>query len=176
MTKNILVMSAMLLVCVSSASALGTPDDMPPAEETVCGAESAPGRGLCVAYCEAMDCDSDPNANQNACDNVKSKWQDKTGGTDLPCEMSCPCNDIPGYAALSSGAEPLLSCVEEEGLFISVESADDTAGVHLGVHVCFFSLGAGAALPLTPEEEDACFAQLVNQAADQDVSCEPVIF
>ena len=36
-----------------------TPDGVTPAEETVCDGLSGAAFGLCNAYCEAMDCDSD---------------------------------------------------------------------------------------------------------------------
>ncbi len=35
-----------------------TPDGETPAEEVVCADETGAAKGLCNAYCEAMDCDS----------------------------------------------------------------------------------------------------------------------
>ena len=98
MILKIMCMGAGLLL-VGSAWAgppeiLGTPDGSPPAFETVCDLESGAAFGLCNAYCEAMDCDSEsPNANEKACTNVKAKYTKLTGGT-LPCDVSteCPCD------------------------------------------------------------------------------------
>jgi hypothetical protein len=64
-----------------------TPDGQTPADETVCEEAKLGGvlKGLCNAYCEAMDCDADPNANINACESVHGKFLKKSGGIELPC-------------------------------------------------------------------------------------------
>jgi hypothetical protein len=64
----------------------GTPDNQPPADETVCDIYSGAAYGLCNAYCEAMDCDN-PNvhASTAGCANVRANFMRKTG-SDLPCE------------------------------------------------------------------------------------------
>ena len=61
-----------------------TPDGETPAEEHVCDGYSGAAFGLCNAYCEAMDCDDDPNADQEACDKVQDKFESRTG-KDIPC-------------------------------------------------------------------------------------------
>ena len=65
----------------------GTPDGQTPADETVCEKAELGGalKGLCNAYCEAMDCDADPNANISACESVHGKFLKKSGGIELPC-------------------------------------------------------------------------------------------
>ncbi len=74
----------LLMIPVASAQ---TPDGQAPAEETVCEEAELGGalKGLCNAYCEAMDCDADPNANINACASVHGKFLKKSGGIELPC-------------------------------------------------------------------------------------------
>jgi len=64
-----------------------TSDSVTPADEMVCEEAVLGGalKGLCNAYCEAMDCDSDPNANLNACESVHGKFLKKSGGIELPC-------------------------------------------------------------------------------------------
>jgi len=48
-----------------------TPDGFPPSEEDICDAFSGAAFGLCNAYCEAMDCDSEnPHASERACNKV----------------------------------------------------------------------------------------------------------
>ena len=63
-----------------------TADGVTPAEETVC--DGLPGReyGLCVAYCEAMDCESAaPHASEQACDSVFNNYLRASGGEEPPC-------------------------------------------------------------------------------------------
>lgn len=61
------------------------------AQDDVCDGFIGAAFGLCNAYCEAMDCDSDaPNANEKACGNVSDRFMGQTGQLP-PCEISCPC-------------------------------------------------------------------------------------
>ena len=66
--------------------------------QSACDGESGAAYGLCNAYCEAMDCDGAPQASQNACDKVASKYTNIAGLT-MPCEAVSECqssNDCPG--------------------------------------------------------------------------------
>ncbi len=57
-------------------------------ESTVCDLESGAAYGLCNAYCEAMDCDSDsPRAAPVACARVMDKWNQQTASRIMPCEL-----------------------------------------------------------------------------------------
>lgn len=57
------------------------------AEESVCDGEVGAAFGLCNAYCEAMDCDSDDvQASDRACDKVYNKFVNITG-VEMPCEI-----------------------------------------------------------------------------------------
>ena len=74
-----------------------TPDDMTPAEESICDGLSGAAFGLCNAYCEALDCDSIEGYEQhpNACDKVLVNFMKKTDGMEPPCEGSlCEPDDI----------------------------------------------------------------------------------
>lgn len=66
-----------------------------PEEERACEAADLHGAawGLCNAYCEAMDCDSDdPQASDNACERVLKNWEEHEDGMTIPCEeVECPC-------------------------------------------------------------------------------------
>jgi hypothetical protein len=69
-----------------------TPDGMTPSIDTVCDDAGLFGAawGLCNAYCEAMDCDSDATrASDKACDNIFDKIVTITGEVP-PCENLCP--------------------------------------------------------------------------------------
>ncbi len=76
-----------LLFSVGLTAYAQTPDEMTPAEETVCDGLEGAAFGLCNAYCEAMDCDSDEGYNQHpiACDKVFANYEKKTGGEVPPC-------------------------------------------------------------------------------------------
>ena len=95
----------------------GTPDHLPPPAEDVCDGEEGRAKGLCTAYCEAMDCD-DPNtvANPAACEAVASKYTDATG-RDMPCEIqTCPCAEYPAWAVVQDPPSPLYqeNCIEDD--------------------------------------------------------------
>ena len=88
----------LLLVCGTAFAQ--TPDEETPANEGVCDVliGGTPGLyGLCVAYCEAMDCHLDgdglpqcKNANATILKNYDRKKQ--PGDPDMPCLLpDCPC-------------------------------------------------------------------------------------
>jgi hypothetical protein len=111
--------SAILLtLTLASLMAAGIPDSSPtpdgetPAEESVCDEldGASPGLyGLCVAYCEAQDCDFEA-ARSGQCNAPNPKLlgiYDKKRGTEdppMPClvpEAECPCFGAEDLAALS---------------------------------------------------------------------------
>jgi len=83
---------AMLLGTSGTALAYGdgTPDGAPPAEETVCEDAGLMGAayGLCVAFCEANDCELNPDT--QACQVLRSNYAKITGGFVFPCEGEGP--------------------------------------------------------------------------------------
>jgi hypothetical protein len=68
----------------------GTPDQSPPAEESVCDEAGLRGAayGLCVAYCEANDCDEFPDS--EACDRLFENYSKLTGEDSFPCDEVTP--------------------------------------------------------------------------------------
>lgn len=66
----------------------GTPDEQPPAEEQVCdpaaGLKGA-AYGLCVAYCEANDCETQPD--KHACTVLLNNFERITGDSSVPCTV-----------------------------------------------------------------------------------------
>lgn len=80
--------AAALLLGATSASAYGdgTADGAPPAEEQVCEDAGLLGAafGLCVAFCEANDCDLTPDA--VACERLRENYAKITGELAFPCE------------------------------------------------------------------------------------------
>jgi hypothetical protein len=82
----VVVCSMVLVLLFGPASAVAkkTP--------TVCDDLSGKAYGLCNAYCEALDCDWDPNASERACESLRSNYSSLTGGSEFPCEtMSLGC-------------------------------------------------------------------------------------
>lgn len=78
-------------VLVAAESTATTPDGATPADETVCDSLTGSEYGLCVAYCEAMDCDSDaPQASATACERVLDQFARASGGDAPPCADPCP--------------------------------------------------------------------------------------
>lgn len=75
----------MLLSALSFAALASTPDGITPADEDVCDAYAGAAYGTCVAYCEATDCDEDPNASDRACDALYDRFERLTGEAP-PCE------------------------------------------------------------------------------------------
>ena len=64
----------------------GTPDEQPPAEEQICDPAAqlrGAAYGLCVAYCEANDCETQPD--KHACQVLVTNFTRITGDTAVPC-------------------------------------------------------------------------------------------
>ena len=75
----------MFTALLMSLAMANTPDGTTPALESVCDDLSGAGYGLCVAYCEATDCDSDiAKADDDACDALLDRYN-KVVGEDPPC-------------------------------------------------------------------------------------------
>jgi hypothetical protein len=68
----------------------GTPDESPPAEEQACEESGLMGSalGLCVAFCEANDCDAFPES--KACEVLRGNYARITGELLFPCEVEPP--------------------------------------------------------------------------------------
>jgi len=96
-----------LVFSVGFAASATTPDGETPAEETVCGDLVGAAFGLCNAYCEAMDCDSDePQASVKTCEKVLDNFEKQTDGmVDMPCELEPIC----GETQLICGAHEVTS-------------------------------------------------------------------
>lgn len=86
-----------VLFAFSGAVFAQTSDGETPAVESVCDGQEGALLGLCIAYCEAMDCDSpDTTANPKACESVLANWARKADGAGIPCaggdcrDQGCP--------------------------------------------------------------------------------------
>jgi len=111
-----------LLLSLGITSHARTPDGMTPSEETVCDGQVGAAYGLCTAYCEAMDCDSEyPKASENACAKVEANYMNKTGMVppciDLCADVTCPEGETCVDGECFCGEEPTCGQLEmcEEG-------------------------------------------------------------
>jgi len=89
MKSFLAMLLALPLAALLAASARAqTADGSPPAEETICEDAGLLGAayGLCVAFCEANDCDLTPDA--TACERLRANYAKITGEETLPCEGS----------------------------------------------------------------------------------------
>ena len=168
MRARLFLFLALLLICTGAALAQ-TPDGETPADETVCDSEIGAAYGLCNAYCEAMDCESDePAASETACTKVRTKFQDITG-RDLPCEaITCPCSGQPAWEAVLAGGAP--TCLTGEN-YARVDTPGGIAEASGNPENAFcaavtFDLPQ-LNLSTTPEEGAACVALIL-------ASCGPL--
>jgi hypothetical protein len=185
MKAHLTLFFALLLCCIGTgaALALGTPDGLPPARESVCDAETGAAYGLCNAYCEAMDCElandgdpgTEPKASATACSKVRSKFQNVTG-RDVTCE-ACPCASIPQFIdllsninfcihnpdlpAIIAGTEPFLFPFPFDGQF-------DFA---LGDSCAYGNVATDEfiVLPTTPNQNAACYQIILDAAGTCEI-------
>jgi hypothetical protein len=181
MKASLTLAFALLLICTGTALA-STPDGTPPSGETVCDGEVGAAYGLCTAYCEAMDCESDdPHASETACNKVGTKFLNITG-RDVPCEVpaaACICASLPEWNAVLEGAN---SCFEGSvSVFLSTEPVWDFTEYAYsdkpqtsGSFSCGYTAsGTTANLRLTTAEESlACVRLIRNVIASRGLTCE----
>ena len=130
--KTIIAAGAMLLSGTIYAT---TPDGETPANESVCDLESGAAYGLCVSYCEAMDCDSDdPSASFNACDKIEAKFLQATG-RELPCRETGSICGVPKplVEGLCVCGFPELGCYEQT---FNCETSADCPDLCGGLPTC----------------------------------------
>jgi hypothetical protein len=113
LTPIVILLAIFLLATPISAQ---TADSETPAFEAICDGQVGAAYGLCNAYCEAMDCDSDaPQASANACIKVANKFINITG-LELPCVQADTAEGRP--LAIDFDANTFVS-----QLLISVETS-----------------------------------------------------
>ena len=81
-----MLMARPLAALLAGSALAQTADGTTPAEETVCEDAGLLGAayGLCVAFCEANDCELTPDA--TACQRLRANYAKITGEETLPCE------------------------------------------------------------------------------------------
>ena len=123
MKKLLLILLAIgMSIYIAPLVVAQTPDGTTPAEESVCDGLEGAAYGLCVAYCEAQDCDLVSNTSQDtqSCQSLRKNYAKKTGGAIPPCDVPVAC------CICSSGGQnpagqvceeiPLSQCIARQGL------------------------------------------------------------
>ncbi len=88
LTRSAMTLLAVAGVALALAQARAkTPDGSPPSVETVCSGLSGAAFGLCNAYCEAQDCDTNPG--RPSCEVLRSNFEQITGSSVFPCDPQC---------------------------------------------------------------------------------------
>jgi hypothetical protein len=178
-----LAVTVALSAFLAAPATAQTPDENTPAEEAVCDGQVGAAYGLCNAYCEAMDCDSDyPQASETACNKVGNKFMNLTG-VQPPCE--CPCfEELPGFADFVNGQTDIAVCWIYEGdtqIEIWEVFPSGTPGTDLAQSSIVHPIRCvGGTVPFPPyrdislEQAENCYELLLAAASNQGVTCEPV--
>ncbi|RPH97532.1 MAG: hypothetical protein EHM68_07925 [Lysobacterales bacterium] len=131
---------AAMMIFAATTSYAQTADGQTPAEETGCDGQSGAAFGLCNAYCEAMDCDSElPQASDEACATVLDNFI-KITGAEIP---ACGGSDLPQAGEACGGfGEEIVFDLSDAGLY----GCGDTEPVILFcnpnlIWVCSFTSG-----------------------------------
>ncbi len=134
---------------IAAGAATETPDAETPAEENECDPLIGASLGLCTAYCEAMDCDSDaPKALPADCFQVLANFMKVSDGALPPCldgdgdgvpddEDNCPfvANDQTNSDALPAGDACQCGDVTNDGLVDGtdvIRAQENLVGATLG--------------------------------------------
>lgn len=151
--------------------------------DVACDGQAHGAAGLCNAYCEALDCDGDPNASATGCEKVRGRWYSKTAGEygDVPpCDVTfgvCPCEDIHEEVVAFLSGDPAADTCSDNGYgrWISVSSPYVVYAVYSEetTYYCTYDrLGIPqATLSLTESEFAVCTTQILQSIASQGLVC-----
>ncbi len=141
-----------------------------------CDGETGAAWGLCNAYCDAMDCDGEPEASLNACTKVLDKFEQITGNTP-PCEVlpPCPCIELDSvFASFVNGEITIQTCLAS-GNFAQLTGFNSellqTGNDEMDGPTCGAGIGGAGSYDITAAEQVSCFNDAVQAAADQGVAC-----
>jgi hypothetical protein len=97
MLKYLLTVTLLAILSLTPMSLAQTADGKTPAVEWDCDELNGALRGLCVAYCEAMDCHlGDWLATDEACEQVLTNYMTLTEGDMPPCHDPVNINEDNG--------------------------------------------------------------------------------
>lgn len=186
-----IVFTAVLVVAITGPAAAQTPDGETPANEGVCD-ELMYGAtkglyGLCVAFCEAQDCEfnvEDPLAGFEECKPSSPKllelYRKKMGAgdPDMPCvqQSECPCwGDSLALADLPmSGTFQQCVAANTDAWAVSTDLTNfAVVGVSNVVSpTCFFQVpGTFVGLDISQEEYDICRGHVIESGMARGFDC-----
>ena len=154
-----------LLVLFASEARASTPDLETPSMETICDVYEGAAFGVCNAYCEAMDCHLDePRASERACERKRERFITLTGEAP-PCELSCPCMAIDGFADLASGEITANECISPSDDVVRVSSSASSAAWRTSRALASHDRVATAATATMPSTVNARVSRTLNLMA-----------
>jgi hypothetical protein len=161
-------------------AAAKTKDGVTPSGESVCDAlqDATPGLfGLCVAYCEAKDCDDPLSDCGTSGERILANYNKKkaAGDPDMPClaqpapAAACPCFSEGDILALST---PYNLCFDNyRGILTAVMAGSAYYRViHDSVNATLRCFDGAVFVDTTPEENGVC-RDLVSTAINQPNAC-----
>lgn len=170
--RHLTITLAALVALGPAALSAKTPDGQPPSVETVCDDESGAAFGLCNAYCEAMDCDSDsPHASATACRQVQRNFERKTSRP-LPCLVTCPCSGLlPLFGAVVDGEAPIDVCFVTTDFLAAATIDGQFVFIATGPPASCTANDQPPSIEITATEELVCRVAVQEAAAAQGRPC-----
>ncbi len=192
--RKLAILGSFLLLLATMASAQSSPSDSEPVipdplpsapvpltdSVDACYGQEGAAFGLCVAYCEALDCDgSNPLSTPKACAVLERIYAQVTHSVP-PC--LCPCvNEAEDFVEALNGDFGLDECFffGEEGVsnstFISTDDGRFFGGENFQDEIgfCGFAFGTGDTLFIDPAAADKCVVLVERAAEDADLQCIP---
>lgn len=169
------------------ASWAQTRDGETPAEEEICDGlhDASPGLyGLCVAYCEAQDCDSVDLAISGQCrapdQRLLDHYEKKRGPEDppMPCLTPepdpCPCFSREDLSTVQVDTCFTIDFGDESVLVLTDDDDINGAIVEVGPDgwgICGIFHGGGGTLEISPEEVTACELVIRSRADELGLEC-----
>ena len=158
-TVTKIIFLALALILFPTATAAKGPDGVTPAEEYVCDDVTGKANGLCVAYCEAMDCDSsDRKASPKACEQTLANYM-KLMDVEPPCYVPVNAAACPCFGRLTDegftddtdcdGANDGLLKDTSNGSFLTVQAVADS------INACMGTDGQ-IKMPIETDEANTC--------------------
>lgn len=194
--QTLAVLGILCAAAPAHASSFPTPDGVTPSIETICDDQPNNRKGLCNAFCEAMDCElcvvlpddtldcsAHPGINANACENVRDNWRNKVGDSSalLPCqddEGICPCAELSGWLVFPDA--PVCESNSFDQVVIASYLNEDPnkpsalSGVvgEEGFHACAVFNGQNfIELEITENDELVCRDDLLQFIQQNNLSC-----
>lgn len=177
------LLSSLLVVATAHAK---TPDGQTPAEETACDVmlDATPGLyGLCVAFCEAQDCDSIDQVVSGQCQAPSPRLLDLFDRKRAPSDPEMPCLTPPTTACSCFTSEDLMdlslrACfddVDHETIMVIDGQETNGAMVQVGDGWGTCALvddGFSVVVEISEDEALACDALIREAAYAQGMTCQ----